>query len=76
MIASSTMRRAASVPVPRTGSVGAVVNRSRASMQLDRQQVLEQAQRRVGLADAQRRGRVVVFDAEVQRRHVQGGRRG
>ena len=36
--------------------------------QLDRQQVLEQAQRRVGLADAQRRGGVVVLDAEVQRR--------
>jgi hypothetical protein len=33
--------------------------------QLDCQQVLEQADRRVGLADAQRRGRVVVLDAEI-----------
>jgi len=44
--------------------------------QLDRQQVLEQPQRGVGLAHAERRAGAVVLDAEVQRRRVEArGRR-
>ena len=44
--------------------------------EFDSQQVLEQVQRHVGLADAQWRSRVVVLDAEIQRRSVQSGRCG
>ena len=44
--------------------------------QFDHQQVLEQAQGRVGLAYGQRCGCGVVFNAEVQRRDVEGGRGG
>ena len=44
--------------------------------QFDHQQVLEQTQGGVGLAYGQRCGRGVVFNAEVQRRDVEGGRSG
>jgi hypothetical protein len=44
--------------------------------QLDRQQILEHAECGVGLADAQRSGGVMIFDAEVQRGRVQSCRRG
>ena len=44
--------------------------------QFDHQQVLEQTQGGVGLAYGQRCGCGVVFNAEVQRRDVEGGRGG
>ena len=55
---------------------GAVAQHISGEEQLDRQQVLEQIECRVGLAYAQRRAGGVVLHAEVQRRRVERSRPG